>query len=163
MASESSFDIVCKLLLQEVDNAIQQTLKEVGTRFDFRGTNTRLSRDGYDLNLESADHFKVKSALEVFRQRLTRRGVSIKALQVKEPEPAAGSRSRIHMKLQEGIPQEKSKEIVRLIKDTKLKVQASIQGDQLRVKGKNKDDLQSVIQMLREIDLDIDMQFVNYR
>ncbi|MCZ6778889.1 MAG: YajQ family cyclic di-GMP-binding protein [Acidobacteriota bacterium] len=163
MTSESSFDIVCKVPLQEVDNAIQQALKEIVNRFDFRGSKTELRREEHEITLESADNFKAKSALAVFHQRLTRRGISVKALQVSEPEPAAGARARIRIKLQNGIPQEKSKEMVRLIKDTKMKVQVSIQGDQVRVKGKNKDDLQAVIQLLEESKLDIDMQFVNYR
>ncbi len=163
MASENSFDIVCKVDLQEVDNALQQALKEIVNRFDFRGSNTQLRREDHEITLESADNFKAKSALEVFRQRLTRRGISVKALEVSEPEPSAGGRARIRIKLQNGIPQEKSKEMVRLIKNTKMKIQASIQGDQLRVKGKNKDDLQAVIQLLKESVLDIDMQFINYR
>jgi len=163
MASESSFDIVCKVDLQEVDNAIQQTMKEISTRFDFRGSNTRLTREAFELILQSADAYKAKSALEVFHQRLAKRSVSVRALKTTDPEPAAGGTVRIKMTIQEGIPQEKAKEIVRLIKDSGVKVQASIQGDQLRVKGKNKDELQQVIQSLRAENLDIEMQFVNYR
>lgn len=163
MASESSFDIVCKVDLQEVDNALQQALKEISTRFDFRGSNTTITREGSEITLQSADAYKAKSALEVFYQRLAKRGVPVRALQTREPEPAAGGSVRIRISVQQGIPQEKAKEIVRLIKDSGVKVQASIQGDQLRVKGKNKDDLQQVIQSLRNGNLGIEMQFVNYR
>lgn len=163
MASESSFDIVCKVDLQEVDNAVQQTLKEIGTRFDFRGSNTTLVREANDLTLQSADGYKARSALEVFYQRLAKRGVPARALKAGDPQPAAGGSVRISIAIQQGIPQEKAKEIVRLIKDTGIKVQASIQGDQLRVKGKNKDDLQAVIQAVRGANLEIETQFINYR
>ncbi len=163
MASESSFDIVCKVDLQEVDNAIQQTLKEIGTRFDFRGSNTTLTRETAEIMLQSADAYKARSALEVLFQRLAKRGVPARALKTGDPEPAAGGSTRLRVAIQQGIPQEKAKEIVRLIKDSGVKVQASIQGDQLRVKGKNKDDLQRTIHVLRESKLDIEMQFVNYR
>jgi len=163
MASEISFDIVCEVDLQEVDNAIQQAMKEISTRFDFRGSGTEAKREAHEITLLSADAYKAKSALEVLRQRLAKRGVSGLALKVDEPEPAAGGTVRIKIAIQQGIPQEKAKEIVRIIKDSGLKVQASIQGEQLRVKGKSKDELQQVIQTVRGASLDIDMQFVNYR
>ena len=163
MASECSFDIASKVDLQEVDNAIQQTLKEIGTRFDFRGSNTTLVREANDLTLQSADGYKARSATEVFLQRLAKRGVSARALQVGDPQPAAGGSVRLKIAIQQGIPQEKAKEMVRIIKDSGLKVQASIQGDQLRVKGKNKDDLQAVIQAVRGANLEIETQFINYR
>jgi len=163
MASESSFDVVCKVDLQEVDNAIHQTMKELSTRFDFRGSNTTLTRENYDLILQSVDAYKARSATEVFLQRLAKRGVSARALQVGDPQPAAGGSVRLKIAIQQGIPQEKAKEMVRIIKDSGLKVQASIQGDQLRVKGKSKDDLQQVMQTLRDAKLNIDVQFDNYR
>jgi hypothetical protein len=163
MASESSFDIVCQVNLQEVDNALQQAVKEISTRFDFRGSNTELKREAHEITLQSADAYKAKSAMEVLRQRLAKRGISGLALKISEPEPAAGGSVRMKIAIQQGIPQEKAKEIARIVKDSGLKVQASIQGDQVRVKGKNRDDLQQVIQAVRGANLEIDMQFVNYR
>jgi uncharacterized protein YajQ (UPF0234 family) len=158
-----SFDVVCKLDLQEVDNAINQTLKEVGQRFDFRGTPTEVAREEHAIQLRSADDFKVRALAEILREKLARRQVPLRALseQPIEPGPAGSAKQRID--LQQGIQTDKAREIVKLIKDTKLKVQAAIQADQVRVSGKKRDDLQAVMKLLRDRDLGIAMQFVNFR
>src|SRR4029077_14638084 len=142
-----SFDVVCKLDLQEVDNAINQTLKEVGQRFDFRGTPTEVTREEHAIQLRSADDFKVRALAEILREKLARRQVPLRALaeQPIEPGPAGSAKQRLD--LQQGIETEKAREIVKLIKETKLKVQAAIQGDQVRVSGKKRDDLQSVVKL----------------
>ncbi len=164
MASESSFDIVCRVDLQEVRNAIQQTLKEIGTRFDFRGTATDIRLlDDNAIEISSVDEFKIRSAYEVLQAKLVKRGVPVKALQPGNIEQALGGAARQRIELQVGIPIESAREIVKIIKGTKLKVQAAIQADQLRVSGKNKDDLQAVMRLLRESELPLALQFTNYR
>ena len=161
--AESSFDIVSKVDLQEVRNAIAQAMKEITTRFDLKGTGSEISLEGEEIHLVSNDEFKLKAVRDVLEGRLVKRNVPLKALSFGEIEKALGGTGRQKVTLQKGIPTDKAREIVKLIKGTKLKVQASIQGDQLRVTGKNKDDLQSVMRLLRETDLGIDMQFTNYR
>ena len=163
MAEESSFDIVSKIDLAEVDNAINQTRKEVATRYDLKGSQCTLERVDRQIVLMADDQFKVRSVDEIFRQRLAKRGVPLKGLAFSEPAPAAGGMFRQTVDVQSGIPTEKAREIVKVIKDLKIKVQASIQGDQLRVKGPKKDDLQGVIRILKEKDFGIDVQFTNYR
>jgi cyclic-di-GMP-binding protein len=158
-----SFDIVSEVDLQEVKNALQQALKEIQTRFDFKGTNTEIRLDDGAIELTSSDEFKLKSAMDVLTGKLVKRNVSLKALKPANVESALGGTVRQRVELQNGIPIEKAREIVKIVKNTKLKVQASIQGDQLRVTGKNKDDLQQLIRILRETDLDIHMEFTNYR
>jgi len=158
-----SFDVVCKLDLQEVDNAINQTLKEVGQRFDFKGTPTEVRREANAIHLRSADDFKVRALADILREKLARRQVPLKALAEKPIEPGPGGSAKQDLTLQEGIATDKAREIVKLIKDAKLKVQAAIQSDQVRVTGKKRDDLQTVIKLLRDRDLGIAMQFVNFR
>jgi uncharacterized protein YajQ (UPF0234 family) len=158
-----SFDVVCKIDLQEVDNAINQTLREVGQRFDFKNTKTEVRRDGYALLLASADDFKVRALGELLREKLARRQVPLKALAAGPIEPGPGGTAKQRIDLQQGIAVEKAREIVKLVKDTKLKVQAAIQGDQVRVSGKKRDDLQAIIRLLRERDLGVAMQIVNLR
>ncbi len=158
-----SFDIVCKLDAQEIDNAIHQTRKEIAQRFDFKGTKTDVTHEGDTLVLTSADDFKVRALNQILREKLARRNVPLKALTEGPIEPAAGGTARQKITLQQGIATEKAREIVKLVKDTKLKVQVAIQGDQVRVTGKKRDDLQAIIQMLRGRDLGIAMQFVNFR
>ena len=158
-----SFDVVCKIDLQEVDNAINQTLKEVGQRFDFKGTPTEVRREAQAIHLRSADDFKVRALGDILREKLARRQVPLKALQARAIEPGPSGSAKQQLDLQEGIEVEKAREIVKLIKDTKLKVQAAIQGDQVRVTGKKRDDLQAVLKLLRDRDLGIAMQFVNFR
>ncbi|MFQ5790629.1 MAG: YajQ family cyclic di-GMP-binding protein, partial [Acidobacteriota bacterium] len=154
---------VCRVDLQEVKNAVQQARKEIGTRFDFKGSGTEIKLAGGELELTSTDELKLKSAYEVLRTRLVKRGVPLKALQPGKIESALGSTFRQRFGLQQGIPTENAREIVKMIKATKLKVQVAIQGDQLRVTGKKKDDLQAVVHVLKEKDMGIEMQFTNYR
>lgn len=161
--ADSSFDIVSSVDLQEVKNAIAQAMKEIVTRFDLKGSGSEIALEGEEIRVSSADEFKLKAVRDVLETRLVKRNVPLKALTYGTIEKALGGTARQKVSLQKGIPTEKSREIVKLIKGTKLKVQAAIQGDQLRVSGKNKDDLQAVMRMLRETDLGIDMQFTNYR
>ena len=161
--AENSFDIVSNVDLQEVKNAIAQAMKEITTRFDLKGTGSEVVLQGEELVLTSSDEFKLKAVREVLEGRLVRRSVPLKALSFEGVDKALGGTVRQKVTLQKGIPTDKAREIVKLIKGTKLKVQAAIQGDQLRVSGKNRDDLQAVIRMLKETDLGIDMQFANYR
>ena len=161
--AESSFDVVSSVDLQEVKNAIGQAMKEITTRFDLKGTNSTIDLQGEQIQLASSDEFKMKAIRDVLEGRLVKRGVPLKALTFGTVEKALGGTARQNVDLQKGIPSEKAREIVKVIKGTKLKVQASIQGDQVRVSGKNKDDLQAVMRLLKDTDLGIDMQFTNYR
>jgi len=161
--ADSSFDIVSSVNLQEVKNAIAQATKEIDTRFDLKGSGSSLELQGEEIALASSDEFKLKAVRDVLEGRLVKRNVPLKALTWGTPEQALGGTVRQRVTLQKGIPTEKAREIVKLIKGSKLKVQAAIQGDQLRVSGKNKDDLQGVIRLLKGHDLGIDMQFTNYR
>jgi uncharacterized protein YajQ (UPF0234 family) len=161
--AESSFDIVSRVDLQEVRNAIAQAMKEITTRFDLKGSGSEVSLEGEEIRLVSNDEFKLKAVRDVLEGRLVKRNVPLKALTFGEIEKALGGTARQKVSMQKGIPTDKAREIVKLVKGTKLKVQTAIQGDQLRVSGKNKDDLQAVMRLLRETDLGIDMQFTNYR
>jgi len=161
---ENTFDIVSKIDLQEVSNAIQQALKEVHTRFDLKDSKSRIELDGKEaIVLHSIDEYKLKAVNDVFQQKLVKRGVPLKGLTYGVVEPAAGSTAKQRITMQQGIPIEKAREIVKLIKDTKKKVNASIQGDLVRVSGKDRDTLQEIIGLLRQRDFGIDMQFTNYR
>lgn len=161
---ENSFDIVSKVDLQEVSNAIQQALKEVHQRFDLKGSHSSIELEGKDaLVLSSQDEYKLKAVNDVLQQKLVKRGVPLKALNYGAVEPAAGSTVRQRITMQQGIPTEKAREIVKLIKNSKKKVQASIQGDLVRVSGKDRDTLQEIIALLKSSDFGIDMQFTNYR
>jgi hypothetical protein len=161
--AESSFDVVSKVDLQEVKNAIGQAMKEIDTRYDLKGTGSRIELAGEEIVLHSADEYKIKAVRDVLETRLVKRNVPLKALSYGTIEMALGQTARQKVSLQKGIPSEKAREIVKVVKGTKLKVQASIQADQVRVTGKNRDDLQAVIQALKAADLGIDMQFTNYR
>lgn len=165
MAAESSFDIVCNIDMQEMDNAVNQSKKEVEQRFDFKGSKSDIALDKLKntLTLTSEDDFKLKSLNDILQSKIIKRGISLKALTYGKVEAAAGNTVRQVITLQSGIPQEKAKEIVKIIKNTKLKVNASIQQDQVRVSGKSRDDLQAVISKLKSEDLGIDMQYVNFR
>ncbi len=157
------FDIVCRVDLQEVDNAIHQTLREIGQRFDFKGAATEVRREEHALLLNSADDYKVRAVSEILREKLARRQVPVKALQLGPIEPGPAGTAKQKIDLQNGIPTDKAREFVKLIRDTKLKVQSAIQGDQMRVTGKKRDDLQAVMKLLREHDLGIALQFTNFR
>jgi len=162
--AENTFDIVSKVDLQEVSNAIQNALKEVHTRFDLKNTKSDIQLEGKEaLVLSSADEYKLKAVNDILQSKLVKRGVPLKALMYGTVEPAAGSTVRQRITMQQGIPTEKAREIVKVIKDSKKKVQASIQGDTVRVSGKDRDTLQEIIALLRQQDFGIDMQFTNYR
>jgi len=158
-----SFDVVCRVDLQEVDNAINQTLREIGQRFDFKNARTELRREESALHLLSADDYKVRALGEILREKLARRQVPLKAVQAGPVEPGPAGTAKQTMDLQQGISTDKAREIVKLVKDAKLKVQVAIQGDQVRVTGKKRDDLQAVVQLLRGHDLGIAVQFSNFR
>lgn len=162
--AENTFDIVSKVDLQEVSNAIQNSLKEVHTRFDLKNTKSDIQLEGKDaVVLSSADEYKLKAVNDILQSKLVKRGVPLKALSYGVIEPAAGSTVRQKITLQQGIPIEKAREIVKVIKDSKKKVQASIQADTVRVSGKDRDTLQEIIALLKQKDFGIDMQFTNYR
>jgi uncharacterized protein YajQ (UPF0234 family) len=163
MPADNSFDIVCKVDMQEVTNAVDQARREVDTRYDLKGSKNEIKLEKTELLIASADEMKLKAVVDILQSKLHKRGVPLKALTYGDVEPAAGSTFKQKIGLQQGIPIEKAKEIVRLIKDAKIKVQASIQEDQVRVTGKSKDDLQRVMAMVREKDLGIAVQFTNYR
>jgi cyclic-di-GMP-binding protein len=160
---ENTFDIVSKLDMQEVSNAIQQALKEIHTRFDLKNTKSKIELEKDAIILHSADEYKLKAVNDILQQKLVKRGVSLKALTYGAVEPAAGGTVKQRVTMQQGIAVEKAREIVKLIKDSKKKAQASIQGDLVRVSGKDRDTLQEVIALLRQHDFGIDMQFTNYR
>jgi len=165
MAQDFSFDVVSKVDLQEVSNAVQQASKEIGTRFDFRGSASKIEWNEKELTLTliSDDAYKLKSVVDILESRLVKRGVAIKALDFGKVEDAAGATVKQSVKVQQGIPSEKAKDIVKAIKDRKMKVQASIQADQVRVSGRNKDVLQEVISLLKAGDFGLPLQFTNYR
>ncbi len=163
MAKESSFDVVCQIDMQSVKNAIQQALKEIRQRFDFKGTASEINLEEHTIILLSEDEYRLNSIADILKTRLFKAGISLNALEFGRLEGAAKSMARQKITLQQGIPVEKAKEIVKIIKQTKLKVQGQIQKDQVRVAGKSKDDLQEIMALLKEKDLNIDMQFVNFR
>ena len=158
-----SFDVVSKVDPQEIDNALNQTRKEISQRYDFKGTKTEIRQEGNDLHITSDDDFKVKAVVDVLQSKLVRRGVNLKALVYGNIEPAAGGLSKQKITVQQGIETEKARHIVKLVKDSKLKVQSQIQGDQVRITGKKRDDLQGAIQLLKAQDLDLPLQFINFR
>ncbi|MBW8873472.1 MAG: YajQ family cyclic di-GMP-binding protein [Acidobacteria bacterium] len=162
-AAENSFDIVSTVDLQEVRNAVQQAEKEIANRYDLKKAAAVLRLEGEEIVLEAADDFSVQQALDVLQSKLVKRSVNLKSLRYGKVEPASGSRARQRITLQQGIPIETAKKIVAEIKTRKLKVQAAIQGDTVRVSGKNRDDLQTVIAALKALDLDIPLTFSNYR
>ena len=161
--ADYSFDIVSKLDMQELNNAIQQAEKEIANRFDLKGTKSEITLDKQDLVITSDDEYKLKSVLDILQSRMVKRGISLKHLEYGKIEPAAGSTVRQRIRLRQGIDPENAKKINTLIRDSKLKVKSQVMGDQIRVSGKSKDDLQSVIRLLREADLPLELQFVNMR
>jgi cyclic-di-GMP-binding protein len=164
MADEFSFDVVSKLDLQEVENAVHQANKEMQTRFDFKGSVSRIDWDKKELlTLYSDDEQKLKSVIDILQSKFSKRGVSLQALDYQKIEPAEKSTVRQPVKMKQGIESEKAKAIVRAVKDAKLKVQASIQGDQLRVTSKSKDELQTTMNFIRGQDYGLPLQFTNYR
>lgn len=161
---ENTFDIVSKLDQQEVANAIQQALKEIHTRFDLKDSKSNIQIEGKDaIILHSIDEYKLKAVNEILQQKLVKRGVSLKGLTYGPVEPAAGSTAKQKITMQQGIPIEKARDIVKVIKNSKSKVNASIQADSVRVSGKDRDTLQQTIALLKQQDFGIDLQFTNYR
>ena len=164
MAQENSFDIVSKVDIQEVRNAIDQAMKEIRQRFDLKDSHSEVTLEGNDaIQLASDGEYHLEAVKEILGQKLVKRGVSLKNLTYGKLEPAAGKSVRQKIALQQGIPTEKAKEIVRLVKDSKKKAQASIQGDTVRISSKDRDELQSIIALLRAKDLGVELQFTNYR
>lgn len=163
MAGSNSFDIVSEVDLQEVDNAVNQTIKEVSQRYDFKGSKVEISLDNDEIKIHADDEFKVKSVHEILRAKFAKRNVPIKSLDYGKIEKSGGDTVKQVIKIKRGISKEKGKEIVTLIKNSKLKVQAQMMEDQVRVSGKNLDDLQAVMQILKGKDLDVELQFTNYR
>jgi cyclic-di-GMP-binding protein len=163
--ADSSFDIASKIDAQEVDNAVNQAIKEINHRYDLKDSNSEIkyNQDDSKLTISASDEFKVKAVYEVLKQKMVKRNISIKALKPKEIEKALGGTAKQEIDLQQGISKEKAKDIVKDIKNAKLKVQAQIQNDQIRVSAKKKDDLQSVITLIKNNDYDIHVQFLNYR
>ena len=162
--ADSSFDIVSEIDQQEVKNAVAQALKEIQTRYDLKDSKSNIEIGDKEFTLTSVDEYKLKAVRDILESKLMKRGISIKALTYKDPEAALGGTARQKVAMQSGIPIEKAREIVKIIKNSKMKVQAAIQGEQLRVTGKSRDDLQAVMTLLRDSKgLDIDMQFTNYR
>ena len=163
MAKQSSFDVVSEVDMAEVRNAVDQTSREITTRFDFKDTGTGIELAEDAIELRSGTEDRLKAALEVLKERCVKRQVSLKALDPGQVQPAAKATYRQTVKINQGISDEKAREMVKFVKGTKLKVQTAIQGDQLRISGAKKDDLQEVMQQLREKDFGIPLQFTNYR
>jgi cyclic-di-GMP-binding protein len=163
VAQEFSFDIVSKTDFQEVANAINQARKEIQTRFDFKGSKSDIELVAEEINLVSDDEQKLKSVREILEDKMVKRKVSLKALDYQKVDDAALNNVKQKVKIVQGIETEKAKAIVKALKEAKIKVQAAIQGDQLRVTGKSKDDLQRAINLVKEKDFGIPLQFINYR
>lgn len=163
MAQQNSFDITSQVDRAEIANAINQTLKEVRQRFDFKGSAANVVLEDKELVLSAEDETKLRNMNDILQQKLVRRGVPLKAMAYGKVEPAAGSTVRQHVQIQQGIPQEKAKEIVKFIKDSKARVQAAIQGDVVRITGRDRDTLQEIIAKLKAKDFGIHMQYTNYR
>lgn len=164
MAKDNSFDVVSEVELQEVDNAVNQTVKEISQRFDFKGSKADVELVKEDeIKILAEDEYKLKNIVDILETKMLRRGISLKFLDYGKIEPAAGGTVRQVVTIKRGIPTEKGREIVAAIKQLKLKVQAQIQDDQVRVSGKERDDLQKVIQALKEKDFDLELQFKNFR
>lgn len=163
MAKDCSFDVVSEVDMQEVTNAVNQAQKEIGTRYDFRGSKCEITLDGDSLKIIADDDYKLSAVIDVLKGKMVKRNVSLKNLEYGKVESASGGTVRQIITIKKGISKENAKAVVKAIKGMKLKVNASIQEDQVRVSGKDKDDLQSVIQMLKDLDVPVELQFVNFR
>jgi len=163
MAKDCSFDIVSVPNIPEVDNALDQTRREIAQRFDFKNTTTTIERTDKEIKIIAPDDFKLRNVVEIFETRLSKRGVSIKFLDKGEAEKAFAGNVRQMIKIRNGIDQEEGRKIYKMIRDSKIKVQVTIQGDQIRVSGKDKDDLQAAIQLVKQADLPMPLEFTNYR
>ncbi|MEC0203098.1 YajQ family cyclic di-GMP-binding protein [Paenibacillus sp. LC231] len=163
MASENSFDIVSKMDMQELSNAVNQAEREIENRFDFKGSKSSLKLDKDALVIASDDEYKLNAVIDILQTKMVKRGLSLKNVEYGKIEPASMGTVRQRLTLKQGIDQENSKKINILIRDSKLKVKSQIQGDQIRVTGKSKDDLQQIMQLLRKADLSLDLQFTNFK
>jgi uncharacterized protein YajQ (UPF0234 family) len=163
MSNESSYDIVSKMDMQELNNAIQQAVKEIATRFDFKGSKSSIDLEKDQLVVTSDDEFKLQNVLDILHAKMAKRGIALKNLEYGKIEPAASSTVRQKISLKQGIDQENAKKINILIRDSKLKVKSQIQGDQIRVTAKSKDDLQAIMALLRKSDIALDLQFTNLK
>ncbi|MHC1745813.1 MAG: YajQ family cyclic di-GMP-binding protein [Negativicutes bacterium] len=163
MAKDCSFDIVSEVDMQEVDNAVNQATKEIGQRFDFRGSKSSLTVEDNKIKVVSDDDFKLKNVIDILQNKLVKRGISLRSLDYGKIETGSQGTVRQIVTIQRGISTEKAKEVIAAIKELKLKVQAQIMDDQVRVSGKNKDDLQAAMAKLRQVDIAIDLQFTNFR
>lgn len=163
MAKDSSFDVVSQIELHEVDNAIAQALKEIANRYDFKGSKSEIRREEDHLIIISDSEYKLESVIDVLQTKFIKRNIPLKSMSYGKIESASGGLVRQKVDLIQGIDQENAKKIGKIIKDAKIKVQVQIQGDQLRISGKNRDDLQAAIQLVKEASLAIDVQFINYR
>lgn len=162
-ANENSFDIVSEVNLQEIDNALNQARREIETRFDFKGSKSEIRYEKDAIILVSDDDFKLRNVVDILEGKFVKRGIDLKALKYGKVEPAGGDTVRQQASIQQGIDKELAKEILKDIKNSKIKVQASVQGDKVRVTGKNRDDLQAVIQLLKGNDYNVPLQFTNFR
>lgn len=158
-----SFDIVSKVDIQEVDNAVNQAIKEIAQRYDFKGSKSEIIPEKDSIKVLADDDYKLKAVVDVLQSKFIKRNISIKALQYGKPEQASGGMVRQIITIQQGVSKEKGKDIIAAIKESKIRVQGQIQEDQVRVTGKNRDDLQEAIQLLKGKDMGIEMQFVNFR
>jgi len=163
MSSESSFDIVSKMDMQELTNAVHQTEKEIENRFDFKGSKSSLKLEKDALIIASEDEYKLNAVIDILQTKMVKRGITLKNMDFGKIEPASLGTVRQKLGLKQGIDQENAKKINILIRDSKLKVKSQIQGDQIRVTGKSRDDLQQIIQLLRKADLPLDLQFNNLK
>lgn len=163
MASENSFDIVSKMDMQELTNAVHQTEREIETRFDFKGSKSSLKLEKDALTIASEDEYKLNAVIDILQSKMVKRGLSLKNVEFGKLEPASLGSVRQRLSLKQGIDQDNAKKINILIRDSKLKVKSQIQGDQIRVTGKNRDDLQAIIHLLRKADLPLELQFTNMK
>jgi uncharacterized protein YajQ (UPF0234 family) len=163
MAKDCSFDVVSEVDMQELDNAVNQTMKEVNQRYDFKGSRAQLVVEKDSLKLTAEDDYKLGAMLDILRTKMVKRNVPLKCLSLGKIETSSGNTVKQIVTIQKGISKEKAKEITAAIKNTKLRVQAQMMDEQLRITGAKKDDLQAVMQALREVDLEIDLQFINFR
>ncbi|TEB06781.1 putative nucleotide-binding protein [Pelotomaculum schinkii] len=163
MAKENTFDIVSQVDLQEVNNAVNQALKELQTRFDFKGSKSGITYDGEQITLVGDDEFKLKNVVDILEAKMVKRGINLKALRYGKIEPSARDTVRQRVNLVQGVDKELAKVITKLVKESKLKVQAAIQNDQVRISGKNRDDLQEIMKIIKGHEFNIPLQFINYR
>lgn len=163
MSKENSFDIVSRVDLQEIDNALNQVMKEIKNRFDFKGSKSSVEYAEGKIAIHSDDDFKLKSVVDILESKMVKRGINLKSLRYGKVEKAAGDTVRQKVDIVQGVDKDLARDIIKLVKDTKLKVQAGFQNDQVRVSGKNRDDLQQVIRAIKERDWEIPLQFINMR